>query len=181
MLKRFWFAVGLAFLGLLVFFPFQAQAVTYQWTDEQGNIHFTDDLTNVPPSFREYVETVPLPEYEHPPSPAPAATTPPAYPLPEKEDEPFSLEPGRSPLLGPAAKCREELYKEKKRLKKQLASDQARLEELKKLIHRTARSRLKNRYQRERVQVKERILQAQKVMDEGWPQRERECEGKKGF
>lgn len=178
--KRFGFAVVVALLGLLVFF-LPVHAITYQWTDEQGNLHFTDDLTNVPPPQREKARIVPLPERTRTPSPVKTTPAPPTDPLPVEEEPPFSMEPDRSPPLDAAAQCKEELRGEKDRLKKQLASDQVRLEELNKLIHRTVRSRLVNRYRRERVQVKERILQARKVMEEEWPQREWECQRKGGL
>jgi len=41
---------------LLFAFPLQAGTL-YKWVDKQGGVHFTDDLTKVPPSYRNQVET----------------------------------------------------------------------------------------------------------------------------
>ena len=40
---------------LLFAFPLQAGTL-YKWVDKQGGVHFTDDLTTVPPSYRNQVE-----------------------------------------------------------------------------------------------------------------------------
>jgi clan AA aspartic protease (TIGR02281 family) len=40
----------------LVFAPFAAGAEIYQWTDEQGRIHYTQDLSQVPPRQRGQAE-----------------------------------------------------------------------------------------------------------------------------
>jgi clan AA aspartic protease (TIGR02281 family) len=45
-----WLCLALA-LG-----PFAAAAEIYQWTDEQGRVHFTQDLTQVPPRHRSQAE-----------------------------------------------------------------------------------------------------------------------------
>ncbi len=63
----------------------------YQWVDEKGVVHFTDDLTKVPEKYRDQVQTKkPLKEQ-----------TPPSPPSPEK-DTPIELEspPVRKDLLG---------------------------------------------------------------------------------
>lgn len=44
------FAVALSVCALLIALP--ASADIYRWVDGQGTLHFTDDLTNVPPSAR---------------------------------------------------------------------------------------------------------------------------------
>jgi len=41
---------------LLFAFPLQAGTL-YKWVDKQGGMHFADDLTKVPPSYRNQVET----------------------------------------------------------------------------------------------------------------------------
>ena len=43
------------FVILLLAFPLQAGTL-YKWVDKQGGVHFTDDLTKVPPSYRNQVE-----------------------------------------------------------------------------------------------------------------------------
>ncbi len=35
---------------------FSLSAEIYRWTDEKGSVHFTDDLSNIPPSYRNQVE-----------------------------------------------------------------------------------------------------------------------------
>jgi len=43
---------------VILFFASSLQAGTiYKWVDKEGVLHFTDDLTQVPPSYREQVET----------------------------------------------------------------------------------------------------------------------------
>jgi hypothetical protein len=43
---------------LILFFASSLQAGTiYKWVDKEGVLHFTDDLTQVPPSYLEQVET----------------------------------------------------------------------------------------------------------------------------
>jgi Domain of unknown function (DUF4124) len=62
---------------LLAFSLSDSYAETYTWTDEQGTIHFTEDLGNVPPKSRNkarIVEETEAPREEKPASPALPAT-----------------------------------------------------------------------------------------------------------
>jgi hypothetical protein len=44
-------------LVILIFTSSLQAGTIYKWVDKEGVIHFTDDLTQVPPSYREQVET----------------------------------------------------------------------------------------------------------------------------
>lgn len=44
--------IALAGLALLLLCVRPASADIYRWVDEQGTVHFTDDLSNVPPAAR---------------------------------------------------------------------------------------------------------------------------------
>jgi len=152
-------AVTFAFLGT-------PRAAIYTWEDADGNVHFTDDLTNVPPSYRDEVGVEELSEQPVNITPAPPAVTAP------------SATPSREPSK-PAneyAACKKRVEEEKERLSDQLAQDQGRLAELNTLIRRTVTSRQKNAYQRERVAVKERIDHAEKVLRDTLAPLEQECE-----
>ena len=156
-------AVTIAFLGT-------SRAAFYKWEDADGNVHFTDDLTNVPPSQRDEARIEDLPEQPVNIIPAPkASTAPPTAP---------SATPSRDPSK-PAneyAACKKRVEEEKKRWSDQLTQDQGRLVELNRLIHRATYSRTKNAYQRERVAVKERINQAEEVLRDTLTPLEQECE-----
>jgi hypothetical protein len=152
-------AVTIAFLGT-------PRAAFYKWEDADGNVHFTDDLTNVPPSHRDEVGVEELPEQPINITPAPKVSTTP------------STTPSKDPSK-PAneyAACKKRVEEEKKRWSDQLDQDQARLVELNRLIRRTVTSRQKNAYQRERVAVKERINQAEEVLRDTLTPLEQECE-----
>ncbi len=163
-------------LLLLAGYGFALAAETYQWEDSQGTPHFTDDLTKVPPSERDKVRVLPIPDpLSRPPV---AGSPPPPQPDPGPMDAagPLPVETGGPRGLDAYGKCRLELSKSTKRMEKQLTQDQARLEELNRMIHRTVTSRHKNRLQRERAQVKKRILEAERVRSEDLPRMEWECE-----
>ncbi len=145
-------------------FPAMSRATIYRWQDAEGNTHFTDDLTRVPPAQRGRVEIQELPEESvnvTPGPPAPAASTP---------------TPDASAPTDEYAECQKRVQKEKEKWTRQLEEDEDRLVELNRLIHRSVTSRGKNEYQRERVAVKERIGQAEQALRDRLPPLERECE-----
>ncbi|RMG61538.1 MAG: DUF4124 domain-containing protein [Deltaproteobacteria bacterium] len=50
-------------------FPLKGLSEIYKWTDEKGNVHFTDNIMNVPEKYRNKIEKPELPEintYEEP-------------------------------------------------------------------------------------------------------------------
>jgi len=150
--------VTFAFLGM-------SQATIYSWQDAQGNTHFTDDLTRVPPSQRERVKVENLPD--EPVNVTPAASPPSAMQTQDSsESEPVDN----------YKECQKKVTEEKERWTRQLEQDEDRLVELNKAIHRTSVSRQKNELQRERVAVKDRIAQSQQMLLEKLPPMENECE-----
>ena len=60
------------FLLLIALVPGRAQAQMYQWEDEQGTLHYTNELQNVPEPFRSRARFVPASPMA-PPAVAPAA------------------------------------------------------------------------------------------------------------
>ncbi len=138
-------------------------AAFYKWKDAEGNIHFTDDLTRVPPAFRDRARVQNLPEEALNVTPAP----PPAAASPSGDS---------SQPVDQYAACQKRVKKEKERWTHQLEEDQDRLVELNRMIHRTVTARKRNEFQRERVVVKERIAQAEKALRDTLPPMENECE-----
>jgi hypothetical protein len=57
----------LLIIGLLLFSPSIYGQETYQWVDEKGTVHFTDDLGKIPEKYQDQVK-----EKKTPPEPAPA-------------------------------------------------------------------------------------------------------------
>lgn len=156
--------IALIVMALVTFaFPRMSQATIYRWQDAQGNTHFTDDLTRVPPSQRDRVEVENLPA--EPINVTPAAPTPPATSTKDPSEPVDSYE-----------ECQKKVAKEKERWTRQLEQDEDRLVELNKAIHRATTSRKKNEFQRERVAVKDRIGKTQEVLRETIPPMEHECE-----
>jgi len=161
-----------AWLSLFLI-PFPAGADTaYQWTDAQGTTHFTNDLTTVPASYQGEVKTVPLPEPSSPPPPA-HVTSPPQTDAAE--------EPEENPELVAYKACSATLKKTKEGLQKALVKDRDLLEQLTQAIHRSTTSRHKNKMQRTRVEVKERIQRNQEKLDQEIPRMEWECNLKKPY
>ncbi len=55
--------ISMVFWGLFLLFS-TAQAQTYKWTDEQGRVSFTDDLSSVPEKYRKSAVRIGEPEKE---------------------------------------------------------------------------------------------------------------------
>ena len=156
--------IALFVMALVTFaFPRMSQATIYRWQDAHGNTHFTDDLTQVPPSERDRAKVEDLPE--RPVNVAPAA--PPPSDTPTKDP---------SEPVDNYTECQKKVNEEKERWTRQLEQDEDRLVELNRMIHRTTIARKKNAYQRERVAVKDRIVKSQIVLRETLPPMEHECE-----
>lgn len=157
--------IALFVMALVTFaFPRVSQATIYSWQDAQGNTHFTDDLTRVPPSQRDRVEVENLPE-------DPVNVTPVAVPPPSDAPTQDPSEP-----VDNYTECQKKVTEEKEKWTQQLEQDEDRLVELNSVIHRTTSSRQKNQFQRERVAVKDRIAKSQEMLRETLPPMEHECE-----
>jgi len=64
---------------------------TYQWVDEKGTVHFTDNLSQIPEKYQDQVKKKKTPEEPAPaPSPSPSVRPPqskaPPEPSVEKKD-----------------------------------------------------------------------------------------------
>jgi len=157
--------IALFVMALVTFaFPAMVPATIYSWQDAEGNMHFTDDLTTVPPCQRERVMVENLPEQ-------PANVTPAPSPSPPGTPTGGPSEPGDD-----YEECQKRVAKEKEKWTRQLEQDEDRLVELNRVIHRATTSRKKNEFQRERVVVKDRIAKSQEVLRETIPPKEHECE-----
>lgn len=74
---------GLAVIAVLSF-PVAASAETYQWTDDAGVVHFTDNLERIPPKYLKRVKELPSVGGQAPPSsPAEAPAPPEVQPAPK--------------------------------------------------------------------------------------------------
>jgi tRNA/tmRNA/rRNA uracil-C5-methylase (TrmA/RlmC/RlmD family) len=65
---------GILFL-LLVLVPISNAAVIYKWVDKNGSVNFTDDISKVPPEYRDQIQTEETKDIEktQTPSSAPAS------------------------------------------------------------------------------------------------------------
>jgi len=54
------------FILFVLIFASSASAAVYKWVDEQGVINFTDDLTKIPPDYRDKAEEVNVPRMKSP-------------------------------------------------------------------------------------------------------------------
>ncbi|MCM0083416.1 DUF4124 domain-containing protein [Geomonas sp. Red32] len=57
-------------LALLLIYPVSALAVTYEWTDNHGTVHFTDDRGEIPKKYRKKAKILGEDEVEAPSAPA---------------------------------------------------------------------------------------------------------------
>ncbi|MEW6441662.1 MAG: DUF4124 domain-containing protein [bacterium] len=155
-------AVALAGLLAAALLPGVSRAAIYEWEDDRGTRHFTNDPRLVPAPFRERLEVLPLPEVTIFKSFVSA---------PEAE----SGARGRPRGEDPAAVCMEQVRREQDQWSQRLAQEQTELEELNKKIHRTQTSRKKNDLQRERVDLRARIAEAEEVLKQDLPARASMC------
>ncbi len=101
------FRIGIAVL-LLAWAAAPAAAEIYRWEDGQGTIHYTDDLTNVPPEQRKNA-TVIIREPREPAS-APSPAAPPDGVPPKKgRMKPANAAPPAAPPPDSAAALRQEI------------------------------------------------------------------------
>ena len=151
-----------------------AEAETYKWTDAQGNVHFTDDISRVPDAKRDAVEVVALPEptnsYDAAAAQDSSLDTPSVSPTSMDADDVMAAP------MGPDTQCLEAISEERERLEAQLAEDQERMAWIvKKRRYTTVR---KNRaLQKERAMLETRIQETQIKLSQELPQRERACGG----
>jgi hypothetical protein len=161
-------AVSLTFLWSSGFLKAETM---YEWKDAEGNVHFTDDVGQVPPAFRDKVKELSLPEAS--PPGAGVQAPPPPVPLDETPAE------SPAPAEDAYTECQHELQKEKDRLSQQLADDQARLAEVNRSMHLTATTRFLSELRTERAALRDRIAEAQRIQQEVFPQKEWECQRKR--
>ncbi|GFO56276.1 hypothetical protein GMSM_32830 [Geomonas sp. Red276] len=57
-------------LALLLIYPVSALAVTYEWTDDRGTVHFTDNRGEIPKKYRKRAKVLGEDEVEAPSAPA---------------------------------------------------------------------------------------------------------------
>jgi len=158
--------------------PSAGAQTAYQWTDDQGGVHFTDDLSAVPDSVRGELKTLSMPA----PAPTPGSGPSPAgaSPAPAVEGS-AAVDSEGSLRVDEYQACVDAVAKRRGDLEKALAKDQGYLKELNRSIHRTTTSRQKNELQRTRVEVQKRIGQNQEAVEKGLPAMLRECDRKKPY
>jgi hypothetical protein len=64
----------LILIGLMLYYAVSWGQEIYQWKDEKGNLHFTDDISQVPERYRDQVQKKKVPE-EPSPLPRPPINT----------------------------------------------------------------------------------------------------------
>jgi|GEM_PF-646928 len=80
----------------LLFFTYCALGYSgayYKWTDESGNLHISDSLTNVPEKYRSQIESKKFENDESEPSPSPAPSRSPSSLRPLKNARPAKQPP----------------------------------------------------------------------------------------
>jgi len=152
--------------------PGEAGATTYRWTDPQGNLHFTDDLTTVPSSYRDRVEIVPLPETSAP-SPDPVVGRRPALDDANAEDE--------ERAVAAYEECIAAVEKARGDLEVSLSEDRDLLDRLSRGLHRTSITRHKIDLRKEREEVMARIEENEARLRADIPSMERACDRMKPF
>ena len=105
---------GAAFLLILLSPPAPSRADIYRWEDSQGTVHFTDDLTNIPPQYRKNSTLLirEAPSFAPLPQAAPPAGIPQASPPPN---------------AGPALSAQEQAEREKEDLASQVEQLKAKI------------------------------------------------------
>jgi hypothetical protein len=98
--------LGAGLLSAALLLPCAADAQLYQWVDERGRMHMTDDLSRVPPAIRARVERESTLDEPEPAAPAaaPSVTPQPAQPVPPTQ----GVEPAPAAPPAPAAAERDE-------------------------------------------------------------------------
>jgi hypothetical protein len=89
-------------LTLLSFSPSFGQEI-YRWVDEQGTVHVTDDLGQVPEKYRDQVQKKKPPKEPSPAQPAPPQPAPPQPPTPPqgmKSGKELKSTPREKDILG---------------------------------------------------------------------------------
>ena len=105
---------GAAFLLFLLSPPAPSRADIYRWEDSQGTVHFTDDITNIPPQYRKNSTLLirEAPSFAPLPQAAPPAGIPQASPPPN---------------AGPALSAQEQAEREKEDLASQVEQLKAKI------------------------------------------------------
>ena len=164
--------ITLAVSMVILFSPGTSLAAdVYEWRDGEGSAHFTDDLSQVPSFYRENARKLSLPEHN---APRPVGEGDEVGTQEEREED---LAP--PPAVDAYTECETELQGEKDRLQKQLAEDQARLEDVNRGLHLEARTRFRGELERERSALRQRIADAERTQTEVFPQREWQCRRKR--
>jgi len=169
-------AVAVSAFLAVCFSPWPSfSAEVYEWRDDHGNVHFTDDFNQVPLPRREAARRLSMPEERSVAPVQEEGERPSAPPPSEGEDEGFS-----PPFtLDPHSECVSELRKEKDRLSKQLLEDQNKLDQVTRQLHLTPVTRARSVLERERAALRRSIAEAQRIREEVFPQKEWECRRKR--
>jgi len=76
-------AALLIIIGLIVYCAVSFGQETYQWVDEKGTVHFTDDVGKIPEKYQDQVK-----EKKTPKEPAPSPSAPPSIRPPQSKAPP---------------------------------------------------------------------------------------------
>jgi len=92
--------IMLFILVAITILPFVAGGQeTYQWVDEKGTVHFTDDIGQVPEKYQDQVKEKKTPK-EPAPSPSPAPSSPIKSPRDKARPAPDAADAEKKDILG---------------------------------------------------------------------------------
>ena len=83
-------------IGLLTI-PFLVRAEVYKWIDDKGDVHFTDNYSNIPEKYRPVVETQRFPQDPKDTSPAGVEKKPTPTLAPKLSEPPAQKKPSVAP------------------------------------------------------------------------------------
>jgi hypothetical protein len=89
--------------ALLLFASAAFGQEVYRWVDEEGTVHFTDDLGQVPQKYRDKIQKKELPKESpitRPVSPQPTPPQPPAPPIGTQVEKGAGIPPIQTDILG---------------------------------------------------------------------------------
>lgn len=171
-------AVGLATLFLILLPLGSTTALTrfYQWEDEQGVVNMTDDLKNVPEEYRDRAKEMTLPTEERPESSAPSPPSRPERPIKHPEEVDFQ---GRNREWW---RKRAGAWREKRdKAARQFARDEERLNAIPMNLSLRARERERRKILREMENDRERVREAERMLNEVLPEEARKAGAPPGW
>ncbi len=154
MKKNIRIAIFSGILVVLFGYPGMSEGETYKWEDEHGAVHFTDDLSLVPPQFQKDSSFVPIQEPE-------TVNTFKALDI----AAPSTGTKDAGGEAGTNTTPQEKPQTEKDKLKEQLEEDKKSLQEIKKNFHHTSKARERRLMRQKKKMLEKRIEESQNTLN----------------